>query len=113
MSCSTPYTHKRGASFDVLVTIPTQFADGYFADYTPTSQVRTNDGTLVASLTCAWVDAVTTRALRLTCLDTSAWPVGNALFDVRFKRASDGHVIPSSTAQLIVVKNITQEAPAP
>lgn len=112
MSCSTPYTHKRGASFDVLVTIPAQFADGYFADYAPTSQVRTNDDTLVAELTCAWVDPVTTRALRLTCLDTSAWPVGAALFDVRFKR-SDGHVIPSSTAQLIVVKNITQEPVTP
>lgn len=113
MSCNDNLTHKRGASFDVLVTIPAQFADGYFADYDPASQVRTPDGTLVADLTCAWVDAITTRALRLTCIDTGAWPVGAAQFDVRFKRSSDGHVIPSSTAQLIVVKNITQEPATP
>lgn len=113
MSCNTTHTHKRGASFDVLVTIPAQFADGYFADYTPTSQVRQLDDTLVADLTCAWVDPVTTRALRLTCLDTTAWPVGSALFDVRFERTSDGSVIASNSAQLIVVKSVTREVVTP
>lgn len=113
MTCSTPLAHKRGASFDVLVTIPAQFVDGYFADYAPTSQVRQLDDTLVADLACEWVDPVTTRALRLTCLDTAAWPVGPALFDVRFERVGDGSVIASNSAQLIVVKSVTREAATP
>lgn len=113
MTCSTPYTHKRGASFDVLVTIPAQFADGYFADFDVASQARKLDDTLVASLTCEWVDPVTTRSLRLTCVDTTAWPIGPALIDVRFKRASDGFAIVSTSAQVIVVKDVTREVPAP
>ncbi|WP_440105429.1 hypothetical protein [Acidovorax sp. BL-A-41-H1] len=114
MTCSTtPQPHKRGASFDELIVIPSQFADGYFADFTPASQVRTLDGTLVANLTCEWVDPVTTRALRLTCLDTTAWPIGPVLIDARFKRAGDGYVISTTSAQLIVVKDVTREVPTP
>lgn len=102
------YTHKRGDSFDLLVTIPAQFPDGYFVGHTVASQIRQPDGTKVADLDCAWVDALTTRALRLTCLVTTAWPTGPALFDVQFTRTADGFVLSSSTAQIIIVQDQTR-----
>lgn len=102
------YTHKRGDSFDLLVTIPAQFPDGYFVGHAVASQIRQPDGTKVADLDCAWVDALTTRALRLTCLVTTAWPIGPALFDVQFTRTADGFVLSSSTAQIIIVPDQTR-----
>lgn len=104
------YQHKRGDSFDLLVTIPPQFADGYFAGHTVASQIRQQgaDGAMVADLTCTWVDALTTRALRLQCLDTKAWPVGPAQFDVQFTRTADGFVLSSTTAQIFIVQDVTQ-----
>lgn len=105
------YTHKRGDSFDILVTIPPRFADGYFAGYTVTSQIRKPgaDGAKVADLACAWVDALTTRALRLQCIDTAAWPTGPAQFDVQFRRTSDGFVLSSTTAQIAILPDVTRE----
>lgn len=108
MTTTQTYTHKRGDSFDLLVTIPAQFADGYFVGHTVASQIRQSDGTKVADLDCAWGDALTTRALRLTCLVTTAWPTGPALFDVQFTRTSDGFVFSSTTAQIIIVPDQTR-----
>lgn len=106
----TTYQHKRGDSFDILVTIPPRFADAYFVGYTVTSQIRqTNGGAKVADLTCTWVDAATTRALRLQCIDTTAWPPGPAQFDVQFKRTSDNFVLSSTTAQILIAPDITRE----
>lgn len=104
------YEHKRGDSFDILVTIPARFADGYFVGHTVASQIRQTgaEGAKVADLTCAWVDALTTRALRLQCLDTSAWPVGAAQFDVQFTRTSDGFVLSSTTAPIFIVPDVTR-----
>lgn len=109
MTTTRTYTHKRGDSFDLLVTIPAQFADGYFVGHTVASQIRQPDGTKVADLDCAWVDALTTRALRLTCLVTTAWPTGPAQFDVQFKRTSDNFVLSSTTAQILIAPDITRE----
>ena len=48
MSCDPkPFIHKRGASFFQLVRIPSAFADGHFAGWVPTAQVRTDKGELV------------------------------------------------------------------
>lgn len=106
------YTHKRGDSFDILVTIPARFADGYFVGYTVTSQIRQMgaDGAKVADLTCTWVDALTTRALRLQCINTSTWPPGPAQFDVQFKRTADNFVLSSTTAQIAILPDVTREA---
>lgn len=105
------FVHKCGDSFDVVLTIPPTFANGYFVGYTVTSQIRQPgaDGAKVADLTCTWVDALTTRALRLQCLNTSAWTPGPAVFDVQFKRTSDGYVMSTSTAQLALVPDVTRE----
>ena len=93
---STPYVHKRGASFVQRVAISADFADGYFVGWTPTSRL-TLGNTTVADFTVEWVDPVTTRELRLSCKDTSAWPIGSPGFDIRFVRDSDGFVIMTKT----------------
>lgn len=71
-------TITRGAT----LRIPAQFADGYFAGWVPTSQLRTHADTLIASLDAQWVDAATTRILQLSADNTASWPIGLALFDV-------------------------------
>jgi hypothetical protein len=109
MSC-TPYTHKRGDSLDLVVAVPARFADGYFTGYEVASQIRAQEGgAKVADLTCEWLDAATTRNLRLTCLDTTAWPVLPAEFDVQFKRTSDGFVISTTTQPMYIVKDVTRD----
>lgn len=107
MSCDQkPFTHKRGASFFVLVRIPSAFADGHFAGWVPTAQVRTDKGVLVADLAVAWQDPVATRILELKCIDTAAWPLGTAEFDVRLA-GPDGFVVATSTANFHIVREAT------
>lgn len=117
-------THKRGDTFDRIVTLPafdaetnTGFEDGYFASgWTLAAQVRTHQpaapnrpplGTLVADLQVSWLDAVTTRNLRLLAIDTNAWPIGACEVDVQFTRTSDSYVISTSTAVFEVVRDTT------
>jgi len=102
------YTHKRGAAFSHLLTIPAEFADGHFVGWTVDSDVRTAQGTKVADLVCEWVDPAATRYLRITCLDTTAWPLSTLYTDVRFIRTSDGFPLITTTAIFPVVAAITQ-----
>lgn len=103
--------HKRGATFDYLWPIPVAFADGYFADFTPTCQIRNSLG-LLAQVTCAWVDSVTTRTLHLTvpAEATRLWKVNKYQMDVDLTRSSDGYVYTSSTIEVNVIADITQPA---
>lgn len=105
----TPNTHKRGDSFDRVGEMPAQFADGYFVGWTVACQVRTTSGTLVADMDCSWLDAVTTRHLRLKKIDTTAWPVGEARIDVQFKRTSDGFTMSSETETVWIVGDVTRD----
>jgi hypothetical protein len=101
--------HKRGDSFDYVTTIPTTFADGYFVGWTVAAQVRNaKTDALVASLTATWVDAATTRALKLLHIDTSAWPLGPMEMDVQFTRTSDGYTLSTSTVQFNTIKDVTR-----
>jgi hypothetical protein len=103
--------HKAGDSYARLLTIPTEFADGYFVGWTPKSQIRTPEGALVAECTCTWLDAATTRHLQLVVVNTSAWPVGQTVqTDVQFTRTSDGFVLSTTTATLRVVRDVTSTA---
>lgn len=104
-------SHKRGDSFDAVVAIPAFFADGYFADFDVVSQIRTPGGVLVGEFECSWVDAVTTRALRLVCINTRNWPVGPAEIDVEFTRRSDGFVYSTQTEQIYVLRDVTEPQP--
>lgn len=102
-------THKRGASLLLLACIPARFPDGYFTAWVPSAQVRsaTSDA-LVAQLDVAWADAATARVLRVSCLDTTAWPLGKLEFDVRLTDPQ-GFVVPSGTVRLNIVKDITRD----
>ena len=101
-------TLKQGDSFDRLLTIPAGFEDGFFVGWVASSQLRSLDtGEVIASFDVAWADPLTTRVLKLTKIDTSAWPLGTAEFDVQFKRTSDGFVLSTSTAKLKITKDVT------
>lgn len=102
-----PIPLKQGDSFDQMVTIPADFPDGYFLGWDVSSQLRDADGNVIATLDTSWGDPATTRTLRLLKIDTTAWPVGTAKFDVQFKRQSDGYVLSTSTAKLKVTEDVT------
>ena len=103
----TTDTHKRGDSFERTVTIPVDFADGYFVGWTATSQIRTNGDALVAGLVCTWADPVTTRSLEISATDTSAWPIAPLNYDVQFTRTADGYVVSTTSMQLDVIRDQT------
>jgi hypothetical protein len=109
LGVSVVLSHKRGDSWQQVVTIPTAIADGFFVGWTPACQVRKlSDNTLVSGATCVWVNALTTRELTVTVLDTSAWPEEHLEFDIEFTRTSDGFVMSTETARIAVRKDITQ-----
>lgn len=97
---------KRGASFNLTVRIPSKFADGHFSGWGLQSAVRTPNGGLIAPLTAVWVDPVVARFVHLQCLDTRAWPVGDAEFDVVLVSPT-GFRWPTSTARFTLVKGPT------
>lgn len=101
-------THKRGDSFDLVATIPAKFVDGQFAGYTPSAQMRTAAGAMLADLQVAWVDDTTTRTLRLTCIDTTSWLVGPAKFDVQFRRDTDGFIVSTATTNIQILEDVTR-----
>lgn len=107
MSCNnTPFNHTRGASFQMMARIPSRFADGHFAGWTPTSKVVADDDTAVATLEVEWENPATARVLVLKCLDTDAWPIGLARFDVRLT-GPDGFVLMTTAVPFYVVKGAT------
>ena len=103
---TTRPTIVRGATLDIAMRIPDGFADGYFAGWVPTSQLRNHAGVLIATLQANWVDA-TTRYLRLRAADTSAWPIGPARFDIRLT-APDGYKLQSTLATMQITMGATQ-----
>ena len=107
-TCSTTHpTIVRGASLDMLARIPDDFADGFFAGWVPASQLRNHVDVLIATLDVQWVDAVTTRMLRLKCADTSDWQVGPALFDVCLT-APDGMRLYTTAQRLNITTGVTR-----
>ncbi len=103
-----PPQHKAGDSFERLLTIPPEFADGFFVGWTPKSEIRNEAGHLVAACQCQWLDPATTRHLSLSVLDTKGWKPGLVEIDVQFTRAADGKVMSTTTATFTVVKDVTQ-----
>lgn len=101
-------THKVGDSFTRVLTIPTEFGDGYFVGWVPRSQFRDAEGVLIAEVVCEWLDPVTTRVLKLRVVNTTTWPLGTALIDVQFTRTADGEVMSTTTAKLTVVQDVTE-----
>ena len=101
--------HIHGDTFDYVVTLPTSFANGYFSDWTVTSQVRTTRyQEFVASLSCTWADPATTRDLKLFLISTSTWPITECQMDIQFVRNSDGYTFSSNIETVNVVKDVTR-----
>ena len=96
-----------GATLDIAVRIPDGFADGYFAGWVPTSQLRTYADVLIATLDAQWVDAANTRYIRLRAADTSGWPPGPAQFDVRLTSPA-GVRLQTKKATLPITKGVTR-----
>ena len=96
-----------GATLDIAVRIADGFADGYFAGWVPTSQLRTYADVLIATLDAQWVDAAATRYIRLRATDTSGWPQGPAQFDVRLTSPA-GVRLQTKKATLPITKGVTR-----
>lgn len=100
--------HKRGDTFNYIVTLPASIPDGYFLDYVPTCQIRDLQDALIADVVTAWIDSVTTRNVSLHVSSTSAWPIGDAVFDIQFKRASDNDIQSTWTRRFAIVADVTR-----
>lgn len=100
--------HKRGDTFHYVAYLKSPVADGDFAGWVPTCQIRDTTGALIANVEAEWVDPVTARAISLTVLSTQDWKRGSVLFDVQFTRTSDGFVRSTSTVQFDVIDGVTQ-----
>lgn len=104
-----PVKFKRGDTFNFLLTVPTDYVDGFWLGWVVTSQIRTARGKLIDDLTATWEDpAEDTRVLRLFNAETTAWPVGQQEVDVQFTKTSDSTVRSTQTLLVEVVKDITQ-----
>ena len=99
---------KRGASFDLVLILPDTTPVGTFVGFVPTCQVRDFADRLVASVAAQWVDPETTMAIALQAADTSAWRVGQTVFDVSLRRESPLTIVPSSTLVLNIVEKVTR-----
>jgi len=98
---------KRGDSLSELINLPATFGDGYFASWTLSSQIRTSRYlTFIADLSPEWLDPATTRTVRISHLDTTAWPVGDASIDIQLTSPL-GVVISTSTISVNIIQDIT------
>lgn len=105
---------RRGDSLDFIAPLAEAdgkgngVADGAFVGWTVHSQIRTAKyGKLIAELVCSWVDPSTTRTLKLSCIDTRDWPIGDAELNVQFVRTSDGFTWSSEIMQVTITKDVT------
>lgn len=103
---------KKADTFDQIVPISDAFPEGAFTEgVTITAQIRTGKyNKFIADLNCSWVDPDTTRFLRLLCIDTSTWPVGDAAVDIQFVNDADGYTFSSETLPFLIVRDITSES---
>jgi hypothetical protein len=103
---------KREDTFDQIAPISEAFPDGSFVEgVTVTAQIRTKKyNKFISALQCSWIDPETTRYLRLLCLDTTTWPLGDAAVDIQFVRDADGYTFSSETLPFTIIKDITSES---
>lgn len=99
--------HKVGDSFTRLFPIPASFGDGYFTGWEVASEIRGEQGELIATVACEWLDVITTRNLKLRVIDTTGWKPGVAFIDIQFRRISDGEVMSTTTAEMQIVPDVT------
>lgn len=107
-------THKRGDTFEALLTMPSSFPDGYFVGWTATSEMRRTNGALIQAFSVEWrAPEANTRVLALTSDATASWPLGVHEVDVQFIRTSDGRKLSTKTFRVDVLKEVTVEVAGP
>lgn len=100
--------HKIGDVWDMSGEVSVTEDGAVLPDMTgwvPSSQLRTLNGTLIATFTCSWVDA-TQRLVRVRAINTGSWPAGPAIFDLRFTSPT-GDSISTSTEQVMLYAGAT------
>lgn len=101
--------HKVGDAYARVLTIPAVYPDGHFVGWTPASQIRRQDGSLLADCACTWIDAATTRQLYISVADTRSWPAGEVVqTDVQFTRDADDWRVSTTTANIRLVRDVTR-----
>lgn len=108
-----PREFIRGQQFKFIMELPCDVPEGYFAGWTPSSQLRQLDNTgpagLIADLVVTWEDAIKRIKLVFSFAgDTSDWPLGPAVFDVLFTKDSDQTKKRSLPVQIKIVHGVTQ-----
>lgn len=100
--------HKRGDTFDYIVTLPPSIADGELAGWVPTCQIRDLQDALISDVVTDWVDPQTARSVSLHVSSTQAWPIGSAVFDIQFKRPFDSYILSTWTKRFSIVMDVTR-----
>lgn len=116
-SCSSSEraTHKAGTTFGYAGQIEREVydpatdsttAETDFTGWQGASEIRTEAGALVDTLTFEWLDEATGLA-RIFSQDTSGWPEGVVLIDVKLT-APDGVTVATETQQIYVTSGVTE-----
>jgi hypothetical protein len=107
MSCFSSYpTIKRGSTVSWACELKNAAGQAIdLADSVITSQLRQQNGALVADLTVTLLDQTTNRGKFTLSADTSAWPVDSLQIDIR--REVGGVVTYSTTGRIDVEAEVT------
>lgn len=99
--------HKRGDTFSYLVMLPESIWSD-FIDFVPTCQIRDMQDGLIADVVTEWVDPLSATTISLHVADTSAWPIGQAVWDIQFLRESDQETASTQSKILHIVADVTR-----
>lgn len=111
--CCEPLQFTRGATFDFSGAATLNGVTQNFTGWpSPTCQIRKldstgNPSTLVADLTCEWLNAATGLLRIYSTASTAAWALGMAAMDVRFVDTL-GNVTQTSLSELEIVEAATR-----
>lgn len=102
----------RGASFEVIMSLPSNVEADYFIDWRALSQLRkagkpTEEG-YIADLKFKWLDEEGHRKFMLSSNDTDKWPLGAAVFDVLFITRKGDRRIRTKQLQIMITDGVTQ-----
>lgn len=107
MIADTIHEFARGATFEAVMSLPTNVPDNYFNDWQALSQIRkhgllTKAG-LIGDLDFKWLGP---REFVLSSNDTDKWPLGVAELDVLFT-SRQGRRIRTKTVKVKITPGVT------
>lgn len=108
-TCTTNY--QRGQSLALVMFMPDGniysepfgYPDGFFVGWSVTCKLLNSVGVEIDTISATWLDAATTRALKLEKVETGVWALGDAAIQVVLTRNSDGFKLLSTKAKIKVV----------